>query len=111
MQKVCLRIRFIRFKLKPGVAGSSGRKLNQNKLLSKSAKLNRFNPIDRKCRLCKTKVNQDNYHYCQGEKIDGPFVQEGLMCSMYIDCAYKKGICAMCGKQVLDTSSYKQSTK
>lgn len=30
---------------------------------------------------------------------------------MGIDCAYKKGICAMCGKQVLDTSKYKQTAK
>ncbi|KAK4519648.1 uncharacterized protein ATC70_009885 [Mucor velutinosus] len=77
---------------KNAVAGSSGRKLNQNKLLSRSAKI-KFDPLDvRKCRLCKTKVHQDKAHYCQ-------------------DCAYKKGICAMCGKQVLDTSAYKQSSK
>ncbi|CAN0852230.1 Cysteine-rich PDZ-binding protein [Linum grandiflorum] len=24
-------------------------------------------------------------------------------------CAYTKGVCAMCGKQVLDTKTYKQS--
>ncbi|KAI7872612.1 PDZ-binding protein [Mucor mucedo] len=74
------------------LAGSSGRKLNQNKLLSRSAKLSRFNPLESKCKICKTKVHQDKAHYCQ-------------------DCAYKKGICAMCGKQVLDTSSYKQTAK
>lgn len=24
-------------------------------------------------------------------------------------CAYAKGLCAMCGKQILDTKAYKQS--
>ncbi|KAI8888461.1 hypothetical protein K501DRAFT_240414 [Backusella circina FSU 941] len=76
---------------KNATAGTSGRKINQNKLLSKSAKL-RFSPYEAKCKLCKTKVHQEKAHYCQ-------------------DCAYKKGICAMCGKQVLDTNSYKQSSK
>ncbi|CAI7933936.1 unnamed protein product [Closterium sp. NIES-54] len=32
--------------------------------------------------------------------------QEGKYCHL---CSYKKGVCAMCGKQVLDTSMYKQS--
>ena len=27
-----------------------------------------------------------------------------------IGCAYKKGICAMCGKRIIDVSSYRQST-
>ncbi|ORY96278.1 cysteine-rich PDZ-binding protein-like protein [Syncephalastrum racemosum] len=71
--------------------GSEGRKLNQNKLLSKSAKI-RFNPYESKCKICKQKVHQQQAHYCQ-------------------QCAYKRGICAMCGKQVLDTTSYKQSAK
>ncbi|KAI9272450.1 PDZ-binding protein [Sporodiniella umbellata] len=73
-------------------AGSSGRKINQNKLLSKSAKAGRFNPLESKCKLCKNRVHQDKAHYCQ-------------------DCSYKKGICAMCGKQVLDTSKYTQTAK
>ncbi|KAG2173624.1 hypothetical protein INT43_005042 [Umbelopsis isabellina] len=71
--------------------GGEGRKLNENKLLSKSAK-SRFSPYESKCKICKSKVHQDKAHYCQG-------------------CAYKKGICAMCGKQVIDVSSYKQSAK
>ena len=25
-------------------------------------------------------------------------------------CAYKKGICSMCGKKIMDTKSYKQSS-
>ena len=36
-------------------------------------------------------VHQVNSHYCQS-------------------CAYKKGICAMCGHKILDTKRYKQSS-
>ncbi|EIE91262.1 hypothetical protein RO3G_15973 [Rhizopus delemar RA 99-880] len=42
-------------------AGSSGRKINQNKLLSKSAKANRFSPLE---------IHQDKAHYCQEYKIN-----------------------------------------
>ena len=73
---------------------SSGRKVNENKLLS--SKKNRFNPYTtsgefNKCRICRTKVHQVGAHYCQ-------------------DCAYKKGICAMCGTKILKTKNYKQSS-
>ena len=40
----------------------------------------RFNPLARNCRICKCKVHQAGSHYCN-------------------DCAYQKGICAMCGKK------------
>ncbi|XP_020614203.1 cysteine-rich PDZ-binding protein-like [Orbicella faveolata] len=68
-----------------------GRKVNENKLLTQ--KKNRFNPYStfNKCKICKQTVHQAHSHYCQG-------------------CAYKKGICAMCGKQVLDTSNYRQTS-
>lgn len=42
------------------------------------------------CRICKQKVHEPGRHYCQS-------------------CAYKKGICAMCGVRILNTKSYKQS--
>ncbi|MBA0723943.1 hypothetical protein Golax_004484 [Gossypium laxum] len=42
-----------------------------------------------KCTICKQQVHQDA-EYCH-------------------TCAYSKGVCAMCGKQVLDTKLYKQS--
>lgn len=42
-----------------------------------------------KCIICKQQVHQDG-KYCH-------------------TCAYSKGVCAMCGKQVLDTKHYKQS--
>lgn len=64
-----------------------GRKINENKLLSKK---NRFTPYGKsKCIICKQQLHQEA-KYCQS-------------------CSYKKGVCAMCGKQVLDTKSYKQS--
>ncbi|OQR71839.1 cysteine-rich PDZ-binding protein-like [Tropilaelaps mercedesae] len=76
-----------------GPAGTSGgRKLNENKALSQ--RKNKFNPYTttfNACRICKTKVHQVGSHYCQG-------------------CAYKKGICAMCGKKILDTKNYRQSS-
>jgi len=76
----------------PWKAGSrntneTGRKINENKLL---ASKNRFTPYDKKCTICKSKVPAGIY--CQG-------------------CAYKKGLCSMCGKMILDISSYKQSSK
>ncbi|XP_065920496.1 cysteine-rich PDZ-binding protein-like [Dysidea avara] len=68
-----------------------GRKVGENKAIT--GKKARFNPYQRfeKCRICKQQVHQVGSHYCQG-------------------CAYKKGICAMCGKKILDVSSYRQST-
>ncbi|XP_076034358.1 cysteine-rich PDZ-binding protein [Oratosquilla oratoria] len=71
---------------------SGGRRINENKLLT--SKKNRFNPYTNtfpECRICRTKVHQPGSHFCQG-------------------CAYKKGICAMCGKKVLDTKNYCQSS-
>ncbi len=43
-----------------------------------------------KCRICRHVVHQVGSHYCQ-------------------TCAYQKGICAMCGKKMLDVRKYKQS--
>mmetsp|Transcript_17662 Transcript_17662/g.42370 ORF Transcript_17662/g.42370 Transcript_17662/m.42370 type:complete len:98 (-) Transcript_17662:216-509(-) len=67
---------------------SGGRKLNENKLLSKKK---RYAPYTggSKCKICKSSLHQQGM-YCHG-------------------CAYHRGICAMCGKQVLDTTNYKQS--
>ncbi|GAQ80898.1 hypothetical protein KFL_000650310 [Klebsormidium nitens] len=65
-----------------------GRKIGENKLLSRK---NRFQPYgtSAKCTVCKSTLHQEG-KYCHA-------------------CAYKKGICAMCGRQVLDTTAYKQS--
>ncbi|XP_070578921.1 cysteine-rich PDZ-binding protein-like [Ptychodera flava] len=68
-----------------------GRKVGENKLLT--SKKARFTPYMKfaTCRICKQSVHQVGSHYCQG-------------------CAYKKGICAMCGKKILATKDYKQTS-
>ena len=43
-----------------------------------------------KCRICKGICHQMLYYYCQS-------------------CAYQKGICAMCGKKLHDTSNHCQT--
>ena len=71
---------------------SGGRVINENKALT--SKKNRFNPYTstfQKCRICKQVVHQSGSYYCQ-------------------QCAYKKGICCMCGVKVLDTKNYRQSS-
>ena len=71
---------------------SGGRKIGENKLLT--ANKARFNPYTsnfQKCRICRTTVHQVVSHYCQA-------------------CAYKKGICAMCGKKLLNVKNYRQSS-
>jgi len=68
---------------------SGGRKVNENKLLSSAR---RFAPYSRKCKLCKKLLSEDG-KYCH-------------------TCAYKKGICANCGKIILeDVKFYKQSLR
>lgn len=75
---------------------SGGRKVGENKALS-SKSAARFSPYSanagalNKCRICGQRVHQKGSHYCQG-------------------CAYKKGICSMCGKKMVDTKNYKQSS-
>ena len=69
-----------------------GRKVGENKALTSKK---RFAPYQskcfEKCRICRTSVHQVGSHYCQA-------------------CAYKKGICAMCGKKILDTKNYRQTS-
>ncbi|GBF97370.1 hypothetical protein Rsub_11017 [Raphidocelis subcapitata] len=71
--------------------GDDKRKVNQNKLLNKDK---RFTPYGKsaKCKICKQQVHSGDGMYCH-------------------NCAYSKGVCAMCGVQILDTKSYKQSAK
>ncbi|RCN44522.1 hypothetical protein ANCCAN_09513 [Ancylostoma caninum] len=61
---------------------------NQNKLLGSEKKATVMNV---KCKICKCAVHQVGSHYCQ-------------------TCAYQKGICAMCGKRILNTTGLRQST-
>ncbi|XP_016924131.3 cysteine-rich PDZ-binding protein [Drosophila suzukii] len=73
-------------------APAGGRKINENKALSSARE--RYNPIGTAlapCRICRQKVHQMGAHYCQA-------------------CAYKKAICAMCGKKIMNTKNYKQSS-
>ncbi|TMW64274.1 hypothetical protein Poli38472_012896 [Pythium oligandrum] len=61
-----------------------------SRLSEKRQRSNRFAPLERSCKICKGKVAQRAY-YCN-------------------QCAYKKGICAMCGRKVVDTKKFKMST-
>ena len=76
------------FKLgsKSTTIGSQGRKLNENKLLSKKSV-----SLGTKCKTCKKQLHQKGSNYCQ-------------------ECSYKKGICAFCGKTIMDIKFLKQST-
>ncbi|EPZ34833.1 PDZ-binding protein, CRIPT domain-containing protein [Rozella allomycis CSF55] len=67
-----------------------GRKLSENKLLRPTSR-NTFMPYQNKCKICKQRVNLEKANYCHS-------------------CAYKNGICAICGRKVLDTSLYQQSS-
>ena len=62
-------------------------KAGENKLLKRGV---RSNPYGNCCKICKMKVQISNASYCT-------------------PCAYGRGICAVCGKQVLDTTMYKMS--
>jgi len=53
---------------------------------------NRFTPYGSKCKDCKQTTTQNGAQYCHG-------------------CAYKKGLCSICGKQILDTTGYQMSSK
>lgn len=65
---------------------SGGRKINENKLLSRKKT---WQPYSAKCTKCKSNLPA-GYSLCQ-------------------PCAYRDGVCAMCGKKILDTSRYRQS--
>lgn len=84
---------------RPSASGSAGpstassaagpsRPLAANKLI---ASKNRYNPLSAKCKICKGTVSQEKATYCSG-------------------CAYKKGLCAICGKAVSDTTKFKMSS-
>ena len=85
----------------------------------------RFDPYSAKCKICKQKVHQTGSHYCQGRSVGAGTAAAScwtshLMAPLAAEprpsvnafraaCAYKLGICAMCGRQVLDVKNYKQS--
>lgn len=61
-----------------------------NRLLARAAAGSQWIPDESRCRLCRSKTTA-GMHYCN-------------------DCAHKKGICSMCGKKTVDTSSYNMTT-
>ncbi|KAF8600498.1 hypothetical protein BDV93DRAFT_538707 [Ceratobasidium sp. AG-I] len=82
----------------PFAPSSSSRKVGENKLLTGrnigggSGPSKKYQPYQKKCKDCKSSVTQNSAKYCHG-------------------CAYKKGLCSMCGKQILDTTGYVMSSK
>lgn len=77
---------------------SGGRKLNENKLLTQSSRTKAASGSSdtsrhqfRDCGICKAKCHQVGSYYCQ-------------------HCAYKKGICSMCGIKIANTRDYNQSS-
>ncbi|KAK4687926.1 cysteine-rich PDZ-binding protein, partial [Tremellales sp. Uapishka_1] len=89
----------------PFQPSSSTRKIGENKLLSARARAapyvkpgaagvsrGKINPYGNKCLDCKQSTQQNSATRCQ-------------------KCAYKKGLCAICGVLILDTTKYKQSVK
>ncbi|QSL64763.1 hypothetical protein MERGE_002065 [Pneumocystis wakefieldiae] len=73
------------------IAATSERKIGENKLLSNSAK-KRYDPYGVGCKTCKQRTHHLGAKYCPG-------------------CAYKQGRCSICGKKIMDTSAYKQSSR
>jgi hypothetical protein len=118
---------------KDGAGESSGRKVNQNKLLNKDK---RFTPYgsNAKCKICKQQVcllrafvlfwvvcvgggcqrnhNQSFTHTSSalGTKNTPQQIHQGSGVYCH-NCAYSKGLCAMCGKQILDSKKYKMTAK
>lgn len=68
---------------------SGGRVIGENMLLKHKAR-DKANPYQSKCKTCKCSVHQ-----------------QGVYCS---ECAYKNGLCAMCGKKMVDVSNHLQTT-
>ncbi|KIY49971.1 hypothetical protein FISHEDRAFT_40240 [Fistulina hepatica ATCC 64428] len=68
------------------------RKVGENKLLARGSAKSRYQPYQRHCKDCKSSTTQNNAKYCHG-------------------CAYRKGICSICGHKILDTSGYVMSSK
>lgn len=69
-----------------GKAGA--RAVGQNMLLKHKQK-ERFNPYQNKCKICRSAMSQQG-EYCPG-------------------CAYKQGVCQMCGKKMVDVSMHNQT--
>ncbi|KAG8831408.1 hypothetical protein FS842_000094 [Serendipita sp. 407] len=76
-----------------GVGSSAGPSTGIGPKSTGPSKGRRFQPYAaKKCKDCGSNVSQNGASYCHG-------------------CAYKKGICSICGKAVLDTTPYTMSAK
>jgi len=71
----------------PAIGKEGGRKIGGNMMVEK--KKFKYDPYTSKCKICSAKI-ATYAHYCQ-------------------KCSYVKGICSMCGKQILDVKMYKQT--
>ncbi|CEH17606.1 Microtubule-associated protein CRIPT [Ceraceosorus bombacis] len=71
----------------PSSSSGVGKAPSSNKLISSKG---RYAPTSTKCKTCGTNASQ-GFMYCQG-------------------CSYKRGVCAMCGKMIMDTSKHKMSS-
>mmetsp|Transcript_19151 Transcript_19151/g.36666 ORF Transcript_19151/g.36666 Transcript_19151/m.36666 type:complete len:99 (-) Transcript_19151:330-626(-) len=71
-------------------AGSSRDTTGKNKAIGKKKVSSRYNPYCQVCKICKQNIHTGDGMYCQA-------------------CAYKKGVCSLCGVQIMDTTFYKQS--
>jgi len=74
---------------------SGGRKINENKLLKANRKVTPYGAkgaakVAQKCKTCKQQIHQSGNIYCNL-------------------CAYKAGVCSMCGTKILDIKAYKQT--
>ncbi|TFK29686.1 hypothetical protein FA15DRAFT_609770 [Coprinopsis marcescibilis] len=79
----------------PGASGSSLASRNGTKFGrpgKPGGSKSRFQPYQSSCKDCKQPCTQNRAKYCHG-------------------CAYKKGLCSICGKQILDTTGYVMSSK
>lgn len=66
-------------------------------------------PYQSKCKDCKQPVTQNKAKYCHGEYRS--IAEQGRCAHSFLGCAYKKGLCSICGKQILDTTGYVMSSK
>lgn len=95
---------------RPGASTSSVGKApgTTNKLLSSKG---RYAPTALKCKTCGSNTQQDRATYCQCESASSVRLAAiGMLVLLLLlltrrcaACAYKRGICAICGKMVMDT--------
>lgn len=84
----------------------------------------RYSPyaLPNKCKDCRSSVTQNGAKYCHSESLTRApeyctctVLYRTALCSLPLPpragCAYKKGICSICSKQIVNTTMYTMSTK